>query len=147
MTPPAGAQRTPRGTRARSRTLRRAVHGVVFVTLVAVTPWAFSRAHAHGASRGLHLHTEPESIAPGSEITVTLDCAKPMKRVRVAFVGEEVAEVVPTAATRRTKVRLTSPNASSAASFNVHAEVETLDGATMRASAIVRRAAGPAPRQ
>ena len=94
---------------------------------------AASPAFGHGASKGLHLHATPERADPGTEVTIAVDAVRPMREVKVGFVGGEPVRVVPRAPSKRIEVALRVPSGSTSA----HAEAITDDGKTLRASLLV----------
>lgn len=94
---------------------------------------AVSPAFGHGASRGLHLHATPERPAPGVEVTITIDASRPMREVKVGFVGGEPVRVVPELPAKRLEVVLRAP----AGATSAHAEAVTDAGTTVRASLLV----------
>jgi hypothetical protein len=92
-----------------------------------------SPAFGHGASKGLHLHATPERAAPGAEITINVDASRPMREVRIGFVGGEPVRVVPKTPAKRLSVVLRVP----AGTMSAHAEAVTDDGKTVRATLLV----------
>lgn len=93
-----------------------------------------SPAFGHGASRGLHLHATPERALPGTKVTIAVDASRPMREVKVGFVGGEPVRVVPKSPARRLEVILTVPSGTA----NAHAEAITEDGKTVRAALLLR---------
>lgn len=99
----------------------------LLVALAAAPAWG------HGASKGLHLHATPERPAPGSEVTIAVDAARPMREVKVGFVGGEPVRIVPRLPVKRIEVVLRVP----AGSTSAHAEAITDDGRTVRAAVLL----------
>lgn len=93
-----------------------------------------SPAFGHGASKGLHLHATPERAPAGAEVTIDVDASRPMREVKVGFVGAEPVRVVPKVPAKRVSVVLRVP----AGTMSAHAEAITDDGKTVRASRLVR---------
>ena len=98
---------------------------------------AASPALPHSASRGMHLHVDPESAAPGAEIVIAADAVSPIVSLRIAFVGGKPTEVRPETSNRYVAVRLRVP-ASARGTVNVHAEAEVGGPKPLRASAVVK---------
>jgi hypothetical protein len=101
--------------------------GLLLVAL-AVTP-----AFGHGASKGLHLHATPDRAAAGTEVTIAVDASRPMRELKVGFVGAEPVRVVPKAPSKRLEVVLRVP----AGTGSAHAEAITDDGRTVRAALLI----------
>jgi hypothetical protein len=107
-------------------------------TALGIACLALTPAWGHGASKGLHLHADPEKGSPGTEIVVSVDCAEPMTQARIGFAEGEVVEVKLETPARRLAVPLAVPSRSRpGATINVHAEVTTVAGTTRRAALLV----------
>lgn len=97
-----------------------------------------SFAHAHGASKGLHLHLVPDRAAPGAIIEIDADAALPVAKLKVGFVGEDPAVIAPKTPAKRVVARRAIPKtAKPGTTINVMAEAETTQGKLFRASGIV----------
>lgn len=101
-------------------------------------------ALGHGASRGLHLHVRPEPATVGGEVEVAADAAEPLVALRVAFAGAEPERATARPPSKRVVARLAVPRMKPGTAVNVQAEARTATGRTLRASAIVLLAKGPA---
>lgn len=110
------------------------------LTLVAVGVFLVTAAHPHGASKGLHLHLEPERAARGAPVEVRADAAAPLVSLRLSFVAGEPVEITPDAPSRRIVARLVVPDATRGETASLHAEGRTVDGRVLRASALLRLA-------
>ena len=123
--------------------------GSALVATLLVVPAAW-----HGASRGLHLHVTPDPAVAGSEVEVDVEVGADdaIRELRIAFAENEAREMSPDKPVRRVTVRLVVPQETEGETVSLHAEVRTVSGRTLRASAIVRlaesgddaRDAGPA---
>lgn len=121
--------------------LRRLSLAVLAAALASAAP-----AWPHGASRGLHVHLDPDHAAPEAEVEIAADCAEPMALLRVSFVGQEPFQVKPDAPAKRILVRLPVPEKAAGGTINVQAEARGESGKTYRASAILRLdAPSPSP--
>jgi hypothetical protein len=94
-------------------------------------PWA------HGASRGLHLHVNPDPVRPGAVLRVEVNAAKRLSWLKVGVVDDDAVEVVPEHPTRKLVQRIRVPRTVSG-TLSVQAEGRLLDGKTVRAAAVVR---------
>jgi len=105
---------------------------------IAIGALAVAAAFGHGASKGLHVHVDPEEAAPGETVTVALDGARPLVSVRVGIPGtDRTVERTPVAPSRHVEVDVAIPE-SARGVVSVHAEATTVDGTTVRAAALVR---------
>ena len=110
----------------------------VLATGAAVALSALPRAaSAHGASRGMHLHVEPDPAAAGVEVTVNVTAAEPLVRLRIGFTGHAPRAIQPDPPRRRLAVRLVVPEVEPGV-LNLQAEGDTADGGSLRASAVLR---------
>jgi len=93
----------------------------------------------HGASRGLHLHLIPQATVPGGTVSVELDAAQPMARVRCGIAGLDVGPkpIEPARPMKKMVVKIQAPTVAPGTIVSVVAEVTTLEGATYRASALL----------
>ena len=99
----------------------------------------------HGASRGLHLHLEPQQARPGETVSVEVDGAEPLRLVVAGIVDGPWAEQAPGEPSRHVELTLTLPEGEQRNALSIHAEAETADGAVVRASAILVMSGDPAP--
>lgn len=99
---------------------------------------AASPALGHGASKGLHLHVEPEPAAPGARLTVAVDTAEPVRKVTLGWVGGQELRHAPEEPSRHFLLKIQVPEESGAEVLNLQAEAITVSGKTVRAAALVR---------
>jgi uncharacterized protein affecting Mg2+/Co2+ transport len=66
-------------------------------------------------------------------VTIAVDASRPMRELRVGFVGAEPGRVVPETPSKRIEVVLRVP----AGTMSAHAEAITDDGKTVRASILI----------
>lgn len=104
-----------------------------------------SLAQGHGASKGLHVHVEPNPAVPGRAVTVTVDATTALAVLEIGFEGYEAIRVRPDPPTRKVDVAVAVPADLAGDVGQVQAEGRTIDGRTLRASRIVRIAPTPPP--
>ena len=94
-------------------------------------------ASGHGASRGLHLHVDPDRAEPGDTVTVSIDASEPIVRARIGMTDDDtMVEIEPDPPARRLETTIAVPDAAGG-TINVHAEARTVEGTTVRAAAVV----------
>ena len=124
-----------------------AVRIAIVVALAVAIPTG-GPAFGHGASKGLHLHVEPDRAEPGDEVTVSIDASRPLTSVRIGTTADDATVTVsPDPPARRLEATIEIPD-TAAGSINVHAEARTVDGTTVRTAAVVtvvERSEEPAP--
>ena len=96
-----------------------------------------SAALGHGASRGLHLHVEPEPARAGEIVRISLDASERLRAVRVGLAGGQPVQRKLRRAIRHVVVKLRLPEGAQGP-LNVQAEAMTIAGGLVRASAVVR---------
>ncbi len=111
--------------------MRRVALGLV-LALAAASP-----ALGHSASRGLHIHVEPERAAPGAKISVRVHAAAPLTHLTLGFVDEEPTVFSFEEALRTVTVPLRAPE-SDEEIVVLQAEGVTRDGKTLRSSSLLR---------
>jgi hypothetical protein len=99
---------------------------------------AVGQVSAHSASRGLHLHLDPNPAKRGQKITVRIDAVDPIVHLKVSFVGGSVQELKLKTPKKSVKVRLRVPKRIDGHTVNCQAEAVTVKGETVRSSAILR---------
>ncbi len=92
---------------------------------------------AHGASRGMHLHVEPDPVTAGAEVTVDVTAERKLDLLRIGFTGRDPLTLQPDPPVRRLTVPMTVPQVEPGA-LNLHAEGRTVEGGTLRASAVLQ---------
>lgn len=95
-------------------------------------------AFGHGASKGLHLHVTPEPATRGATVTVDVDAAEAMQRLRLGFVGSEPLTVTLDPPRSDATVKIEVPLTAEDETVNLHAEAVTVSGRVLRAAAVVR---------
>jgi hypothetical protein len=103
------------------------------MVLAAVQP-----AAGHSASQGLHLHLDPDPAAPGGKVKVRIHAWVPMESLEIGFVGGDALKRTFRKPKRTVVVRLRVPRDLTEETVNCHAEARTVEGKTVRSSAILR---------
>ncbi len=107
-------------------------------------------AFAHGASRGLHLHLTPDPARPGSTLTVEVEAGEPVRRVHAGLGEQRLKPREFDPPRRKFELELKVPADATAETLNAFAEVRTVSGKTLRASAVLRilpKKSAPTPTQ
>src|SRR5574342_728199 len=57
--------------------------------------------HAHGASKGLHVHVARDPVAPVATVDLAVDSADPLAKLTVGFVGGKALTIEPKEPSKR----------------------------------------------
>lgn len=110
----------------------------ILPVLLVLAVSAVGHVSAHSASRGLHLHLDPNPAKRGQKITIRIDAVDPIVKLRISFVGGIVRELKLKTPKKLVKVRLRVPKQIDGHTVNCQAEAVTVKGETVRSSAILR---------
>lgn len=115
--------------------------GRLILAIAAASCFA-GQASGHGASRGMHLHVEPEPARAGRTVRVELNVSEPIVRARVGFAGHPPVLVEPERPVRSLKIGLVVPADDRRGVVIIQAEAERARGAPLRGTAVVRVSPG-----